>query len=551
MESVKKLIDERALHKRECGSRVNERQMQTKEGKVDTSKGLDASLAVTESSGTDSRKQDTSSKSRNDIDADDADIKPIYDEELLAKVDQDAKQCHDKRLLTTSLTNSKTTKLSNQFLESENSRLKKTVAQYQHDFSKLEAHCINLELQLQNNFLKPGKHGQFLKAKSNESKVQNDIDVIETINIELEQKVAKLLKENEHLKAQIQDKVFATASLKNELRKLRGNSVDTKFAKPLILGKPLLHPLRNQSVVRQPNAFKSERPKISKSRNSSKSISTSTLKVTYGSNDMIHNYYLEDARKKTQESGRNSRPTMMPSAISQSTTNSTKPKPRINNQNSRNWLASKSSCVTTKTVPIAEHSRNSRNFSDSKHFVCSTCQKCVFNANLDSCVTKFLNEVNSRAKVPSHKTTNRNKPVEQISIAKKPERQITTGHRFSIKKTSIVHEKTMTPRSCLRYYMQCSKGRSQSLVAEKTVMAETRDSRNSDMIWKVYSVLCSTNNSNGENQVVSKSSAVTTADAFDKRQQQPDSTSSTSTLATTVTADGNFNLCIFLFFSLF
>ncbi|GKE48797.1 hypothetical protein Tco_1480055 [Tanacetum coccineum] len=151
--------------------RLNERQIQTKEGKVDTSKGMDASLAVAESSGTNSRKQDTSSKSGNDIDAVDADIKPIYDEELLAKVDQDAKQCHDKRLLTTSLTNSKTTKLSNQFLESENSRLKKTVAQYQHDFSKLEAHCINLELQLQNNFLKPGKHGQFLKAKSNESKV--------------------------------------------------------------------------------------------------------------------------------------------------------------------------------------------------------------------------------------------------------------------------------------------------------------------------------------------------------------------------------------------
>ncbi|GJT87317.1 hypothetical protein Tco_1069034 [Tanacetum coccineum] len=48
--------------------------------------------------------------------------------------------------------------------------------------------------------------------------------------------------------------------------------------------------------------------------------------------------------------------------------------------------------------------------------------------------------------------------------------------------------------------------------------------------------------SNGENQVVSKSSAVTTADASDKCQQQQDSTSSTSTLATTITADGNFDL---------
>nr|GEV37687.1 hypothetical protein [Tanacetum cinerariifolium] len=61
-------------------------------------------------------------------------------------------------------------------------------------------------------------------------------------------------------------------------------------------------------------------------------------------------------------------------------------------------------------------------------------------------------------------------------------------------------------------------------------------------LCKVYLVICSTNYSNGENQVVSKSSAVTTADAFDKRQQQLDSTSSTSTLATTITADENFDL---------
>nr|GEU75853.1 hypothetical protein [Tanacetum cinerariifolium] len=47
---------------------------------------------------------------------------------------------------------------------------------------------------------------------------------------------------------------------------------------------------------------------------------------------------------------------------------------------------------------------------------------------------------------------------------------------------------------------------------------------------------------NGENLVVSKSYVVTTSDASDKRQQQPDSTSSTSTLATNVTTDENFDL---------
>nr|GEU50563.1 hypothetical protein [Tanacetum cinerariifolium] len=59
--------------------------------------------------------------------------------------------------------------------------------------------------------------------------------------------------------------------------------------------------------------------------------------------------------------------------------------------------------------------------------------------------------------------------------------------------------------------------------------------------WKVYSILLFDEYLNGENQVVSKSFPVTTANASDKRQQQPDSTSSTSTLATTISADGNFD----------
>ncbi|GKB07112.1 hypothetical protein Tco_0835345, partial [Tanacetum coccineum] len=44
MESVKKSIDERAQHKRENNRRVNDRVMQSKEGKVDLSKALDAGL---------------------------------------------------------------------------------------------------------------------------------------------------------------------------------------------------------------------------------------------------------------------------------------------------------------------------------------------------------------------------------------------------------------------------------------------------------------------------------------------------------------------------
>ncbi|GJW00783.1 hypothetical protein Tco_1556034 [Tanacetum coccineum] len=81
-----KSINKRALHKREYDNKVNERQMQTIEEKVDTSKPLDDRLVNTKSNGIESGKQDTSSNLGND-----ADIKPVYDEVPMAEVQLTAK----------------------------------------------------------------------------------------------------------------------------------------------------------------------------------------------------------------------------------------------------------------------------------------------------------------------------------------------------------------------------------------------------------------------------------------------------------------------------
>ncbi|GJU56938.1 hypothetical protein Tco_1234704 [Tanacetum coccineum] len=88
MDYVKKSIEKRALHKMEYDSRVNAMKvlMQTKEEKVDSSKALDASLVIIESIRTESKEQDTSSRSGNDAHVDDADIKPIYDEEPMVEI---------------------------------------------------------------------------------------------------------------------------------------------------------------------------------------------------------------------------------------------------------------------------------------------------------------------------------------------------------------------------------------------------------------------------------------------------------------------------------
>ncbi|GJU12383.1 hypothetical protein Tco_1134779 [Tanacetum coccineum] len=166
-------------------------------------------------------------------------------------------------------------------------------------------------------------------------------------------------------------KGFCKCNIENELRKLKGNSVDTKFAKPSILGKPALQLLRNHSVVRQPNAFQSERPKFSKPRFASQvdvknnlpkpvtphylpkvresvlgkphyviapGSSRKSQEESYCSNDMAHKYFIVEARKTTQERNRNLKPREMPSVRTHHTLNACKPKPRRNNQTSRNWL---------------------------------------------------------------------------------------------------------------------------------------------------------------------------------------------------------------------
>ncbi|GJY93637.1 retrovirus-related pol polyprotein from transposon TNT 1-94 [Tanacetum coccineum] len=110
----------------------------------------------------------------------------------------------------------------------------------------------------------------------------------------------------------------------------------------------------------------------------------------------------------------------MPSARTYHSPNTCTPKPMSNNQTSRNWPVYKSSEKTLKAVQKAYHSRNPSSFLDSKHFVCLTCQKCVFIANHDACISKFLKEVNSRVKVQSLKTRNSNKPIEPKIHTQKP-----------------------------------------------------------------------------------------------------------------------------------
>nr|GEX96614.1 hypothetical protein [Tanacetum cinerariifolium]GEY82100.1 hypothetical protein [Tanacetum cinerariifolium]GEY87591.1 hypothetical protein [Tanacetum cinerariifolium] len=216
--------------------------MQSKKRNDNSSKAFDVGLVVTESNETESERHVLSSRSGNDTHTDDADINSVNEKQPMAKVDRnttpestdmshrggeidqnaDAKKCQVLCPLPDPSFDNMTTEFSNQFLESENISLKNTTYK---DLS------------------------DSIKKTSVQTK-----DHADSLIVQLNCKSVK----NADLKAQIQEKVFANVALKNKLRKLKGNSVDTKFAKPSILGKPVLQPPRNQSVVRQPNAFKFE-----------------------------------------------------------------------------------------------------------------------------------------------------------------------------------------------------------------------------------------------------------------------------------------------------
>ncbi|GJV39308.1 hypothetical protein Tco_1417748 [Tanacetum coccineum] len=417
-------IQERAKYKREYDKRMNDRMMQSKEGKVYSSKALDAGLVVTKSNETELERYVSSSRSGKDTHAEDADInsmndkqpmaevqlfaehniraneqqhfeqsESVYDTYVLEKVDRntipkstymshrggvidqnaDDEKCQVSCPLLDLSFDNMTTKFSNQFLKSENISLKKTVAQLQKDFSRMETHCVNMELKYQNQVFKNRQHGQILNETSNKAKIKKEIEFASQVDV---------------------------------------SNVLSKPVTPHYLPK-----VRESVFVRPHHVIAS-----GSSRNSSKE--------SYGSNDMAHNYYLEEAKKKTQDKNRNLKPREMPSARTHYTPNACTPKPRSYNQTSRNWHASKSSEETLKVVQKADHSRNPSSFLDSKHFVCLTCQKCIFNANHDACITKFMKEVNSRIRVQSPKTRNSNKPVKPKIHTQKPGRQIVTGHRF-------------------------------------------------------------------------------------------------------------------------
>ncbi|GJS04562.1 hypothetical protein Tco_0321070 [Tanacetum coccineum] len=278
-------------------------------------------------------------------------------------------------------------------------------------FSKLEKHSISLELALQqckeqmknNSVCKENGSNVFRKEREQYHEIQD-------------------------LKAQMQDKNIAISELKKLIEKCKGKSVETQFDKPSVVRQPNAQRIPKPSVLGKPTPF-SNSPEM---RSFQTNQSVNKTNVSDGLFNQVTQQNLPQNRKqaeihsnKAKKSAQlqkdkevNGKPSMIDPARLPNTANGCKPKPR-------NWQASMSS-------------------------------RCLYSANHDECVLEYLSRLNPRASAQnkdakSHKTTKRYMPVEKSSASKKPERQISTGHRFSNKKDFPLAEKTMNPRSCLRW----------------------------------------------------------------------------------------------------
>ncbi|GJT17216.1 retrovirus-related pol polyprotein from transposon TNT 1-94 [Tanacetum coccineum] len=291
-----------------------------------------------------------------------------------------------------------------------------------------------------------------MRENNKEEKVKQDMDEIETINIELEHSLSKLLSENgvlhkeidhlkkiykdrfdsikktralskEHcesliaqlnfksmenanLKGQIQKKVFVTTALQNELRRLKGKNIldnDTIITNATTISPGMfkldldpLAPSEKLVVVTPMKKVKKVRfpEPLTSSSNIHKEVESS--KTPY-SNKLVlpftgMKHFTSASRSQPTGNKKNDR-------ISQTPSSNMKNKVEVQLRRA-NLSSNKKNRVKD---PICDANVKHTMLNVNSELICVKCKQCMFDANHDVCFLDFVNDVNVRSKSKSAK----------------------------------------------------------------------------------------------------------------------------------------------------
>ncbi|GJQ94991.1 hypothetical protein Tco_0006130 [Tanacetum coccineum] len=305
-------------------------------------------------------------------------------------------------------------------------------------------------------------------------KIKQDLEEIETINIELDHRVTKLIVENEHLKqtykqlydsikptrirskeqcddlinqvniksvkifdlkASLQEKVLAITALKDELRKLKGKAlVDNNVSNHP--SDPELHQVNVEPIT----------PKLLNKRTAHYAYIKHSQEKAAVLRDLIDhikaNYpldpLLESAYNGSQPSGNTKK-----DKIHQTPSRILKNKVEAHNRKVKSSLKYKDHVVEPKGTAHVQHSKLNAN-SDLK---CVKCNGCKLSNNHDLCVLDFINNVNARGKSRSRPTGRTFTIVGNAC----PLTRITTTTKVPLRKSSALDNKTPKPVVTLVY----------------------------------------------------------------------------------------------------
>ncbi|GKA79411.1 retrovirus-related pol polyprotein from transposon TNT 1-94 [Tanacetum coccineum] len=292
-----------------------------------------------------------------------------------------------------------------------------------------------------------------LSGKMNEDKIKKDLEEIETINIELDHGVSKLIAENEHLKqtykqlydsikpARIRSKeqcddlimLASLLALKDDLRKLKGKAlVDNVVTKhtidPEMLKidvEPITPKLYTKLIQELLTNISKTCPSINNSgkqlvattlKNKNKRVrftkpvtsSGNTITKTASTSNLVSNKpMLSSTGVKPSTSASGSQPSgnTKKDKIRQTPSSTQKNKVEAHPRKVKSSLKNKDCVVQPKGTAHVQHSKLNAN----SELKCVKCNGCMLSDNHDLCVLDFINNVNARNKSKSVKKSSKRK----------------------------------------------------------------------------------------------------------------------------------------------